>query len=355
MRNPYWQGPRSHNFDGVRFFNPGEPETDRTLAQVLRWKLARQSVKWPTKVAVVPVVPEPNVEGLRVTVIGHATVLIQAAGLNILTDPVWSTRASPFRHVGPKRVTAPGIEFDHLPRIDAVLLSHNHYDHLDLDTLRRLHHRDAPLIVTPLGNDTIVRRHLRGARTVAGDWWDSFELGQGAEVHIVPAVHWSSRTLRDRRMALWGGFVLRTRSGVLCFTGDTGYGSGSVFKAIRDRLGPCDLALVPIGAYMPRWFMAAQHCDPDEALQIMLDLDTRKAVGIHWGTFDLTDEAREEPPERLRAALARHGIDPDRFEIGFPGAVVSAYHCENELTRQEGRPSPAGEPQEPADRSIARR
>ncbi|CBS89744.1 MBL fold metallo-hydrolase [Azospirillum lipoferum] len=324
MRNPYWQGPVSSNFDGVRFFNPGEPDTDRSLRQLLRWQFGRRKVEWPGEVPVTPAVPEPEVDALRVTVVGHATALIQAPGLNILTDPVWSERASPVRFAGPKRATAPGIRFDDLPRIDAVLLSHNHYDHLDIDTLRRLHERDAPLVVTPLGNDAILRKHMPGMRTAAGDWWSRFELAAGTEVHIVPANHWSSRTVRDRRMALWGGFFLRMPAGTLYFAGDTGYGTGAAFKAIHRRLGGCDLALIPIGAYEPRWFMSAQHCDPEEAVRIMLDVGARKAVGIHWGTFALTDEAREEPPERLRATLAAHGIDSGRFEAAFPGMVVSA-------------------------------
>ncbi len=324
MRNPYWQGPVSSNFDGVRFFNPGEPDTDRSLRQLLRWQFGRRKVEWPGEVPVTPAVPEPEVDALRVTVVGHATALIQAPGLNILTDPVWSERASPVRFAGPKRATAPGIRFDDLPRIDAVLLSHNHYDHMDIDTLRRLHERDRPLVVTPLGNDTILHRHMPGIRTAAGDWWSRFEIAADTEVHIVPANHWSSRTVRDRRMALWGGFFLRMPVGTLYFAGDTGYGTGAAFKAIHRRLGGCDLALIPIGAYDPRWFMSAQHCDPEEAVRIMLDVGARKAVGIHWGTFALTDEAREEPPERLRATLAGHGIEPGRFEAAFPGMMVSA-------------------------------
>ena len=322
MRNPYWQGPATSNFDGLRFFNPGEPETDRSLRQLLRWQWGRKAAKWPRQVPVAPVMPARHVDALRVTVVGHVTTLIQAAGLNVLTDPVWSDRASPVRFAGPKRVTAPAIRFHDLPKIDAVLLSHNHYDHLDLATLKRLHRRDAPLMVTPLGNDTILRKHIPDVRTAVGDWWSRFDLGGQAEVHIVPANHWSSRTGRDRRMALWGGFVLRTPAGSVYFAGDTGYGSGAAFRDIGERLGTCDLALIPIGAYEPRWFMSAQHCDPDEAVRIMLDIGAKKAVGIHWGTFALTDEPRDEPPRLLRTALTTHGIAPARFAVGHPGTVV---------------------------------
>jgi L-ascorbate metabolism protein UlaG (beta-lactamase superfamily) len=216
-------------------------------------------------------------------------------------------------------VTAPGIAFEHLPPIDAVLLSHNHYDHLDLDTLERLHQRDAPLIVTPLGNDAIVRRRVPDARMVTGNWGERFDLPGDAEVHIVPANHWSSRGLRDKRMALWGGFMLRTRAGLVYFAGDTGYGGGRIFRAMGELYGPPDLALIPIGAYAPRWFMATQHCDAEEAVRIMLDLGARRAIGIHWGTFQLTDEPREEPAELLISSLKVRGLDPDIFQAGTPG------------------------------------
>jgi len=311
--NPYYSGPATDNFDGMRFFNPGEPETDRSLGDMLRWKRAVPANPWPSSVAVTPIVPDARVEGLRVTMIGHATLLVQIAGLNILTDPVWSDRASPVAFAGPRRVTAPGVRIEDLPPIDAILLSHNHYDHLDIATLKALHERHTPLIVTPFGNDVIVRRHVPAARIAAGDWGSHFEIAPDAEAHIVPANHWSSRGLRDRRMALWSGFMLRARGKLVYFAGDTGYGTGNIFRAMRERFGPTDLALIPIGAYDPRWFMAAQHTDPEEAIQIMRDLDARAAVGIHWGTFKLTDEPREEPPLRLAAGLAAKGIEARSF------------------------------------------
>lgn len=320
--NPYYNGPVSDHFDGKRFFNPGEPDTDRSLRQVLRWRRSIPDNPWPGSIAVAPVVPDARVEGLRVTMIGHATLLIQVAGRNFLTDPVWSDRASPLAFAGPKRVTAPGVRFDDLPPIDAVLLSHNHYDHLDIATLRALQDRHAPLILTPLGNDAIVRRAIPSARISAGDWGDRFEIEPDAEVHIVPATHWSSRGLRDRRMALWGGFMLRVDARLIYFAGDTGYGTGNIFRAMRTRFGPVDLALIPIGAYDPRWFMAAQHSDPEEAIRIMRDLDARAAIGMHWGTFKLTDEPRDEPAQRLAAGLAAQGIAPSAFIALQPAGVA---------------------------------
>jgi L-ascorbate metabolism protein UlaG (beta-lactamase superfamily) len=321
-RNVYYDGPVSDHYDGSRFFNPGEPETDRKLSDVLRWRRSAPDNPWPALVPVQPAVPEPRVAGLRVTMIGHATVLIQTAGLNLLTDPVWSDRASPLSFAGPRRVTAPGIRFEDLPPIDVVLLSHNHYDHLDVATLKALHRRDAPLIVTPLGNDTIIRRHIRDARIEARDWGGQVALRQDAEAHIVPATHWSSRGIRDRRMALWGGFMVRVAGRLIYFAGDTGYGTGAIFRRMRELHGAPDLALIPIGAYDPRWFMAAQHTDPEEAIQILRDLDARTAVAIHWGTFKLTDEARDDPARRLSAGLAAVGIAPEVFSALQPGEAA---------------------------------
>jgi len=321
-KNSYYDGPVSDHFDGQRFFNPGEAPTDRSLGEILRWRRSAPDNPWPRSIPVTPTVPEPRVEGLRATMVGHATLLIQLAGLNILTDPVWSNRASPLSFAGPRRVTAPGIRLVDLPRIDAILLSHNHYDHLDIATLKALHRRDAPLIVTPLGNDRIVHRHLRDARVATGDWGDRIEFAAGAEAHIVPANHWSSRGLRDRRMALWGGFMVRAGGRLVYFAGDTGYGTGAIFRAMRERYGSPDLALLPIGAYDPRWFMAAQHTDPEDAIRILSDLEARAAIGIHWGTFRLTDEPCDEPAQLLAAQLRAVRIEPATFQAMRPGQVA---------------------------------
>ncbi|SNR78313.1 MBL fold metallo-hydrolase [Puniceibacterium sediminis] len=256
--------------------------------------------------------------------VGHASVLIQVAGLNLLTDPVWSDRASPLSFVGPKRVTAPGIDFDHLPPIDAVLLSHNHYDHLDIATLRRLQAVHRPLMVMPLGTDATVRKSLRDARIATGDWHDRITLSTGVSVSLTPANHWSSRGLGDRRMALWCGFWIDCPRGQIWYAGDTGYGDGAVFRDIRDRYGAPDIALIPIGAYEPRWFMSAQHVAPEDSVRIFKDVGAGRALGYHWGTFQLTDEPREEPKELLQTALAAKGIAPDRFVAFCPGEVSLA-------------------------------
>ena len=321
--NPYYRGPITDHFDGVRFHNlRDEPETDRSLGEVLRWKRNVPDNPWPESLPVQTVVPDVRVDGLRVTMIGHATVLIQVAGNNLVTDPLWSERASPLSFVGPRRICLPGVAMRDLPPIDAVLLSHNHYDHLDVATLKALHARDAPLLVTPLGNDRIVQRHIPGVRVRTGDWGDAIEVQDDLTIHIVPALHWSSRRPRDRRMALWSGFVISAAGKHIYFAGDTGYGTGGIFRRIRERFGPMDLAIIPIGAYDPRWFMAAQHTNPEEAIQIMLDLDARAAVGIHWGTFKLTDEPWEQPKVRLEACLSAHGIDQSRFPALRPAEAL---------------------------------
>jgi L-ascorbate metabolism protein UlaG (beta-lactamase superfamily) len=323
MRNRYYSGPVSDHFDGVRFFNPGQPSTDRTVADIWRWRRTSRPAPWPRRVSVEPVRPPDRSDALRVTLVGHATCLIQAAGLNLLTDPVWSDRASPVGFAGPRRVIAPGIDFDDLPPIDAVLLSHCHYDHMDEATLRRLHAVHRPLFVMPLGNDALVRRWMPDARIATGDWGDTLEIGNDASVTLTPALHWSARGIRDRRMALWSGHYLTTAAGRVWFAGDTGYGDGAPFRAIRATLGPPDLALIPIGAYAPRWFMGPQHCDPAEAVRILREVGARRALAIHWGCFQLTDEARDEPPALLSAALANAGIASERFVAVEPGGTLT--------------------------------
>lgn len=323
-RNPYYSGPASDHFDGTRFFNPGGIEPG-TLRDVLKWQFNGQRSRWPASVESPFAGARPKAPGetgaLRVTMVGHATLLIQVAGFSILTDPVWSNRASPFSFAGPKRVVAPGIEFADLPPIDVVLVSHNHYDHLDLATLRRLHANHSPRIITPLGNDAIIARAISGAAITTLDWGDVTALPGGVRIVAEPCHHWSARGARDRRMALWAAFVIETPAGRIYHVGDTGFHDGINYRAAREKYGSFRLAILPFGAYEPRWFMKGQHQNPDEAVRGMLDCNAAHVAGHHFGTFQLTDEPIDHPVTHLREALDRHGVEHGRFRPLLPGEV----------------------------------
>lgn len=299
---------------GGRYFYPGA-ESRNSGRDALRWAVTRKPSKWPRTLAnpePSPVVERVPGEALRLTLVNHATVLVQGGGLNLLTDPVWSRRTSPFRFAGPVRHRSAGVPFDALPPIDAVLLSHNHYDHLDLRTLARLRERDSPSFVAPLGNAALLSRGAGIDTATELDWWASVPIGD-ATATLVPARHWSSRSLGDDNRALWGGYALALPGGTLYFAGDTGYGDGEHFRAARRRLGPFRAALLPIGAYEPRWFMRPQHMNPAEAVQAFIDLEAVHALGIHFGTWQLTDEPHDAPARALGDALLARGIDPARF------------------------------------------
>lgn len=322
---PRHRGPVGDHFDGERFFNPGG-RRPRGLGDVLRWRFAGGKAKWPDEnpSPFPPDRPPGRVDaGLRVVLVGHSTFLIQAAGLNVLTDPVWSDRVSPFSFAGPRRKNPPGIAFDDLPPIDVVLVSHNHYDHLDRQTLRRLRARDDPMVVAPLGNEGTIRGDEARMRVRTADWGDLVALGDRASVRLERANHWSTRGLSDRDRALWCAFTLTLGDHVVYFAGETGFGDGGTFAQAAARAGVIDLALLPIGAYAPRWFMADQHINPDEAVRAFGLLGATAALGCHWGTFQLTDEGPEQPATDLAAALASHGVAPDRLLAARPGQVWS--------------------------------
>ena len=321
-RNPYYRGPESDHFDGVRFFAPGQV-ADKALADVLRWKAERGGTAWP-KAYPSPFPadrPPERVTGLRIVLIGHASYLVQVAGRNILIDPVFATRASPTRFAGPKRVNPPGIAMADLPLIDAVLITHNHYAHLDGPSLARIWQAHQPLVVAPLGNDTILRGYDDTMHVETADWGGSVDLGDGVAVHLTPAYHWSARGLNDRRMALWCAFVLTTPWGVHYHVGDTGFGDGAIFRDLRARFGPPRLATLPIGAYEPRWFMQAQHMNPADAVAALDLLGATQALGHHWGTFRLTDEGIAQPADALDAAMDQAGQPRARFLALRPGQV----------------------------------
>jgi len=311
---PRYEGPPSDHFDG-RVFTNQDPVAHGSVGRFLRWQLRRERGPWVAipDAAPGPAPPEGVGPGrLRVTWVNHATALLQVDGLNVLTDPIWSERCSPVSWAGPRRVRVPGIRFEDLPPIDVVLVSHNHYDHCDLPTLRRLAAEHGPRFLVPLG----LRALLEGegiARVEELDWWAEAGLGDdpAVEAVCVPAQHFSNRGLTDRNATLWAGWVLRTAAGPVYFAGDTGFGRH--FAQVRDRFGPPRLALLPIGAFRPRWFMAAVHVDPVEAVRAHQLLGAGTSLAIHHGTFALGDDGQTEPAEELAAALADAGVSPGRF------------------------------------------
>jgi L-ascorbate metabolism protein UlaG (beta-lactamase superfamily) len=305
--------PPSDHFDGKRFFNPGRAINKR-FSDFLRWRLSRQGVAWPTRILDAPPAPLPNVGtgGTSATYIGHATLLLRFGGFCVLTDPVFSERASPFSWTGPKRVRPPAIALNALPKIDAVVLSHNHYDHMDLPSLREICDRWNPPIVTGLGNGAYLA-HKGLPHSVELDWWEHTEPLLGLRITYVPAQHWSRRSLTDTNRMLWGGHVIEANGMRAYFAGDTGYPSS--FAEIARRLGSPDVALLPIGAYEPRWFMAPQHMNPADAMQAHRDLGARLSIAIHFATFHLTDEAIDAPAIALAAALKESGITASDFRI----------------------------------------
>ncbi len=306
---PRYRGPLSDHFDGERFHNASPSwQSERAF---LKWALNRQQGHWPKWIDA-PYGPPPprriGERGLRVTFINHSTTLVQLDGINILTDPVWSERVSPLRFAGPRRHRPPGIRFEDLPQIDFALVSHNHYDHCDLPTLRRLR----CTIVTPLGNGALMKRH--GIENVIElDWWQSVAAGvppavgpartpAPAQITAVPAQHFAARGMSDRNRNLWSGFVIGSPSGNVYFAGDTGWAGH--FWDIGRRFAPIRLALLPIGSYLPRWFMQPAHIDPAEAVEAHFVLRAQTSVAIHFGTFALGDDGAFDPLRDLQEAIA---------------------------------------------------
>ena len=319
----HYHGPKSDHFDGRHFFNPdGEQGTGGAqhegAVRYLDDALFHPRDAWPLSVPVTRGVPPLSVTGgaMLVTWIGHSTVLVQADGLNILTDPVWVARASPVQFAGPRRVRVPGVRFRDLPKIDLVLISHDHYDHMDMKTLGRLWARDRPAIVTGLGND--IRLAGENIPAIARDWGQSVVVRPGITVTLDRVHHWSARSERDRDDTLWTGFTVTLPGGNLYFAGDTGPGDMRWALPVAAQ-GPVRLALLPIGAIHAVGPATGNHIGPIEAVTAFQQLHAGSALGIHWGTFELTDEPIDLPPTLLRRTLAARHIAPDRFRATQAG------------------------------------
>jgi L-ascorbate metabolism protein UlaG (beta-lactamase superfamily) len=306
--------PLSDHFNGTRFHNP--VRRTHGFLDLVRWMATRKQGRWPeaTSNTYAPAPPK-QVDDLRVTFIGHTTLLLQMNGLNILTDPIWSMRASPVSWVGPRRRAMPGIRFGDLPPIHAVVISHDHYDHFDAPTLTRLAQEHDPVFIAGLGNDHRLKE-LGIKRSVALDWWKAHQLRPNFRVTAVPARHFSGRNPFDRDSTLWCGFVLQGPAGCAYFAGDTGFGDH--FSKIGTKFSPMRIALLPIGAFRPEWFMGEVHCTPEEAVEAHRILAPRISVATHFGTFPLADDGQIEPIERLREALKEDLPDGGVFWVlGF--------------------------------------
>ncbi len=325
IRQAYNKGSKSDHFDGVRFFNPWDPQKP-SLIKVIRWKMTSKGKQWPNEGKIqLSDSPPQRVEGklLRVSFVGHSTMLIQTQGLNIITDPILSNRASPFKCIGPTRYNHPGITFEKLPPIDIILISHNHYDHLDISTIKKIWSRDRPRVIAPLGNDISIQSEDPSIHVDTLDWNQAIAIDEKVSIHLMPSQHWSGRGLSDRNKALWGAFVIATPSGNTYFCGDSGY-EKNIFRKTLERFGCFRFAMLPIGAYEPRLFMKYVHMNPEEAVLAYKDLGEPYTAAMHFETFRLTDEGFDDPRNLLMEACVKHGVNPEKFralKLGEPWMV----------------------------------
>ncbi len=297
-----YRGPLTDHFDGTHFHNI-QPFQEQAVQDVIAWQFRRGRGEWRRENSP-PAPPPPRKVGgreIRVTFVNHATVLIQMDGLNILTDPVFSERVGPASWFGTRRYRPPGIRFDDLPPIDVVLLSHDHYDHFDIPTLRRLANRFHPKFVTGLGNVALLRAAGIGGGEEM-DWWHSLPLADGVNARAVPVQHWSGRTLSDHCERLWAGFVIEGRSDTVFFAGDTGW--GRFYDLIHRRYSRFRLAILPIAPFKPRWYMHRKHESPADAVHAAQLLHAETSIPIHWGTFELGDDGQHEAVDSLNATIS---------------------------------------------------
>ncbi|MDR9418999.1 MBL fold metallo-hydrolase [Gracilimonas sp.] len=314
VSEPGYDGPATGHFNGSTFENPGEVP-DKDFFDVMKWYVQRDQGEWTA-------VPEEEVtfaskpadavtDGMVITYVNHSTFLIQTAGVNILTEPVWSERVSPVSFAGPKRFRPAGVKLEDLPPIDLILISHNHYDHLDIKTLKKLNETFEPRVIVPLGVDQYLNKEGI-TKTEALTWWDENPIDSDITIHAVQAQHFSARGLFDRNKTFWSGYVIDTPSGSIYFAGDTGY--GDFFKEIGERYD-ITVGLIPIGAYKPRWFMKPMHVNPEEAIQVHKDVGADISFGMHFGTFPLADDGMKDPENGFFEAMQKSGNIGVNFKL----------------------------------------
>lgn len=317
-----------YNLSNTRYKNIGDfGEPD--FSKLIKWKILGNKGHWPelpksniTEETKIPHLAQKN--EIMVTYINHSTSLIQIDGKNILTDPIWSEYAGPYGKFGVKRSIYPGVEIERLPKIDVILISHSHYDHLDLPTIEELVKKHQPIIVTGLG----VTRYINYCRESKNrchelEWWGSFKLEDvNLEFDFVPAYHWSSRFFFDKNVTLWGGFIIKSEKSKIYFPGDTGFGNGDIFRMINQRYGKIKLALLPIGSYKPGWFFSSMHISPVEAVKIFQIIEADHAIPLHFDTFQLSDEGYDEPIKELNKELEHQEIEKHRFQQLKPGEMI---------------------------------
>lgn len=297
-----------------RFQNKNPHKKPQGLFSVLKWVLTEKKPNWPKHVPLQSHDhPPERVEDsrIRVSFVGQASFLVQTESLNILTDPIWSQRCG-FKHYGVPRVTEPGIHFDNLPKIDLVVISHNHYDHMDIKTIRKLWHRDKPKIIVPLKNELTLQKNIPGIQVETLDWHTSCSITNRVSCHLEPCQHWSRRSLFDQNKALWGTFVIQGPTHSICFIGDSGY-DPNIFKEIGNKFNNIRLSIIPIGAYIPRWFMKNVHMNPEEAVLTHQDLKSTYSIASHFETFPLGYDEYKQPAEDLAQAKKQYNVTDDVF------------------------------------------
>ena len=320
---PSYKGPKSDHFDGDTFFNKYN-HTTKGFFTFLKWRFTSKKGHWPKWIEnKLSSKPKKRIDenSLTATFINHASVLIQMGNINIITDPIFSKRTSPVSWAGPKRVRNPGVSFKNLPPIDIVLISHNHYDHLDIPTLKNLVKRDNPLILSGLGNGLLLKENgFSNYKDM--DWNDKITV-KNTSITFLTAQHWSARGITDRLKTLWGSFLIEKSGKKVYFAGDSGYGPH--FLDIGKKYGPIELSLLPIGAYKPRWFMKYNHMSPQDAVQAHKDLQSKQSMAIHFGTFSLGDDAFDDPINELSLAIKENQISPSNFYAPEFGEIKNIY------------------------------